>query len=250
MATLTVVIPCYNEASRGSGPTSFKNRLEMVRGQLMSIDYRVILSDDGSTDDSVKQFEDFVAKHNLYATWICMKAEKNGGKGTAVRRGLFAVETDFALMMDCDMSVEPYRVVSLLGGVKDDECYVGTRYAVGSKIVNPRTPLRKFVSFCCIKLVNLCFGLGVSDSQCGFKLMPAKYCHELTDNVVDTWLYDVEILYNLKAQGVAIKEFPVRWDNMERESNVNALRAIIPSTKALFKLFFAKTAIRVHYFKR
>lgn len=248
--SLTVVIPCYNEASRGRGPTSFVNRLLMLENQLASIDYRVILVDDGSADDSVKVFRDFVEAHHLEASWCCLESEVNQGKGTAVLRGILAADTDFVLMLDADMSVEPYRVVSLIHGVREDECFIGTRYATTSKIVNHRTLLRKFVSFCCITLVNMLFGLSVTDSQCGFKLLPTRYCQELTDYSIKSWLYDVEILYNLKSQGVVIREAPVRWDNLERESNVNALRAIIPSTKALFKLFSKKQSIKFHYKRR
>ena len=101
--TLTVVIPCYREASRGSGPTSFENRLLLVKNQLESIDYRVILSDDGSTDDSVQVFKRFVEEHNLEATWCCLETDVNRGKGTAVLRGILAANTDFVLVLDADM---------------------------------------------------------------------------------------------------------------------------------------------------
>lgn len=248
--TLTIVMPCYREASRGSGPTSFQNRLRMLMNQLASIDYRVIMVDDGSTDDSVKVFLDFVSDNHLSATWCCMESETNHGKGTAVLRGILAADTDFVLVMDADMSVEPYRVVQLINSVRENECYIGTRYATTSQIVNPRPPIRKFVSFCCITLVNMLFGLGVTDSQCGFKLLPTRYCQELTDYVRNSWLYDVEILYNLKCQGVVIRETPVRWDNLERESNVRAFQSIIPSTKALFYLFSKKPSIKAYYRRR
>lgn len=250
MAVLTVVMPCYNEASRGSGDTSFENRLFMMMKHLESIDYRVIMSDDGSTDNSVAVFRKFVEDNHLESRWCCIEAEKNGGKGRAVLKGILACQTDYILLLDADMSVEPYRVVQLIHGIRPGECYIGTRYANGAQIVNERTPLRKFVSWCCVTLVNMLFGLGVSDSQCGFKLMPAKSCMELTSYAVDSWIFDVEILYNLKAQGVVIKEAPVRWCNMERESTVKALSAIIPSTKALFTLFSKKSAIKALYRRR
>lgn len=246
MSSLTVVIPCYNEASRGSGDTSFRSRLSLLMNQLSVIEYKVIMVDDGSSDDSAKVFEDFVAENNLYGSWICLRQERNMGKGRAVLRGIQSSNTDFILLLDADMSVEPYRVVPLIQGIRHNECYIGTRYAVNSKIANPRTPLRKFISFCCKTLVNITFGLGVSDSQCGFKLLPRDYCDKLTDFSVDSWIYDVEILYCLKCQGVAIEETAVRWDNMERESTVRAINSIIPSVKALLVLFGKKPFIKVH----
>lgn len=247
MVELTVVMPCYNEASRGSGDTSFENRLLMMMKHLESISYRVIMSDDGSTDDSVEIFNRFVEANHLEETWCCLETEKNGGKGRAVLRGILAVSTEYVLVLDADMSVEPYKAVQLVHGIRKGECYIGTRYAIGSQIVNERSALRKFVSWCCVTLVNMLFGLGVTDSQCGFKLLPAENCMKLTSYSVDSWIFDVEILYNLKAQGVVIRETPVRWCNMERESNVKALSAIIPSTKALLNLFIKKPVIKALY---
>lgn len=247
MPELTVVMPVYNEASRGSSDTSFASRLYMMMRHLESIDYRVIMSDDGSTDNSVEVFRTFVMDNHLEDTWCCIESEKNGGKGRAVLRGLLAANTSYVLVLDADMSVEPYKVVQLIHSIRPGECYIGTRYAHGSQIVNERSILRKFVSWCCVTLVNMLFGLGVTDSQCGFKLMSRECCDKLTDYAVDSWIFDVEILYHLKSQGVSILETPVRWNNMERESNVRALSAIIPSTKALFNLFSNKSAIKALY---
>lgn len=247
MPSLTVVMPCYNEASRGKGETSFASRLDMIYHQLYAIEYKLIMVDDGSRDDSVEQFQSFVEDYGLEATWVCLRQAQNNGKGSAVLRGILAADTDFVLVMDADLSVAPYRVVQLIHGAREGQCYIATRYAIGAHIVNPRPPIRKFISFCCITMVNMLFGLGVSDSQCGFKLLPTKYCHEMTDFVKDSWLYDVEILYNLKAQGVVINEFSVRWENMERESTINALHSIIPSVKALFMLFSKKSRIRFRH---
>lgn len=244
--TLTVVIPCYNEASRGSGDKSFQSRLSMLYGQLMALDYQVLLVDDGSTDDSLEVFNTFVEGNDLANSWRAIHYEPNKGKGEAVRRGLAEVGTDYALMLDADMSVAPYTVVKLMNSTSSNLCYIGTRFAPTSKIVNKRSFIRRFISYCCRVLMSILFGLGVSDTQCGFKLIPTKYCKNMTSFVKDTWLYDVEILYNLKARGVVIKELPVRWENLERESTVKAIDSIVPCTKAAFLLFSKKREIRMN----
>lgn len=245
--TLTVIVPCYNESSRGIGPTSFESRLETIYNQLSQLDYKLILVDDGSTDDSVEVFNDFVEDYNLYGSWCCLESETNQGKGSAVLRGILASNTDYVLLLDADLSVSPYTVVKLIYSMRGNECYVGTRYAPASGIVNPRSSLRRFISYCCRVMVETLFGFGVSDTQCGFKLLPTRKCYELTDYTKNSWIYDVEILYNLKVQGVSIREIPVQWNNMEKESTVRALDAIVPSVKALFLLFKKKRAIKFHY---
>lgn len=247
MSTLTVVVPCYNEASRGSAWFNFQNRLYKLLIQLKPIQAKVLLVDDGSSDNSVEVFNEFVKEHNLGSNWICLELETNHGKGTAVQYGLMAVSTDFALVLDADLSVAPEVAIEVMNKIQPGECYVGTRYAKGSEIVNERTPLRRFISFCCRHMVRIMFNLGVSDTQCGFKVLPASKCHRLTSFVRDTWVYDVEVLYNLKCCGIKIKEIPVRWENMERESTVRAANAILPSVLALFKLFSEKSYIKYYY---
>lgn len=245
--SLTVVVPCYNEASRGVGVKSFENRLAKILEQLIYVDYKLILVDDGSTDDSIQVFQDFVDRSKLNSTWCCLRQEKNMGKGAAIRRGLMSTDTDYVLMMDADLSVEPYEVVSLLSGIRKGECYVASRYMDTSKIVNERPFIRRFISFWCRFLVDQAFHFGVSDTQCGFKLFPAAACHQLTDYTVNSWLYDVELLYNVKCAGIEIREFPVKWNNMENESTLNAANAVVPSLKALWLLFRHKRTIKRLY---
>lgn len=245
--TLTVVIPCYNEASRGTGVKSFYNRLAKVHAQLATLDYKVLLMDDGSTDNSVEVFRKFVRDNNVQGSWTCLSTDKNYGKGSAVWRGIEYAKTDYILLLDADLSVEPSAVIPILKEAWFNACFVGTRYAPQSVIVNKRSSLRRFISFCCRILVGLLFGINVSDTQCGFKLLPTVACKNLTTYAKNTWLYDVEILYNLKCRGVTIKETPISWNNMERESNINALGSIIPSTLALFKLFLKKGEIKKLY---
>ena len=211
---------------------------------MLSIEYKVILVDDGSTDDSLTVFNDFVEGNGLTATWRAVSYKPNAGKGEAVRRGMEEVDTDYLLILDADMSVAPYTVVKCMNYLRENECYIGTRYATTSKIVNKRSALRRFISFCCRTMMDMFFHLGVSDTQCGFKLLPTKLCKGVTTFVKDTWLFDVEILYNVKCKGGIFKELPVRWENMENESNVKALDSIIPSTKAAFLLLSKKREIK------
>lgn len=217
---LSIVIPCYNEASRGS----LEDRLDSIRLAFCSEDYEVIIVDDCSKDNSYKVISDYIKRNNL-SDWSVVTSEKNGGKGVALRKGFALAGGSYTLMMDADLSVDLKVVPSLLESVRKDVCIIGNRYLDDSKIVNNRSFLRKLLSKIARWLIGASFKLGVSDTQCGFKLFPTDKLKRCTSYVGDGWLYDVELLYCMRVQGVSIKELPVRWVNMEKESTLKPLQA-------------------------
>jgi len=53
----------------------------------------------------------------------------------------------------------------------------------------------------------------------------------------------------VKYQGVVIKEFPVLWDNMENESTLQPVKAVLKSLDDLFALLSYKKSIKLRYIK-
>ena len=112
-ASLSVVIPAYNEAAR------LGNTLRAVVDYLRqnSPDGEVIVVDDGSSDETAELARQvFSDAGNLRTSVISYKS--NLGKGRAVRLGLLAARGDVALFSDADLStpitetpklVEPIR---------------------------------------------------------------------------------------------------------------------------------------------
>ena len=78
---LSIIIPAYNESER-IVPT-----IGAVASQVcdLGIEWELIIADDGSTDDTVSIAEDLELV-NLRV----LQAQTNGGKGSAVRRGMAA----------------------------------------------------------------------------------------------------------------------------------------------------------------
>ena len=60
----------------------------------------------------------------------------------------------------------------------------------------------------------LCGDLGVSDTQCGFKLMTlAAGLQVYTDLHLQGWSHDVEVLFRAKRLGIVVAEEPVFWED-------------------------------------
>lgn len=245
---LSVIIPCYNEASRGSGDTSLESRLEQILSHFSQYSYELHFIDDGSTDNSIREILDFINKHGI-TNWAVVRSDKNHGKGHAIHTGIQIANGDYCLIMDADLSTSLSRLNLCLKDLEPNTCIIGTRYSDKSVIVNKRKFSRRFISKISRILIQSAFGLGVSDTQCGFKVFPMKALHNSTSYVATGWLYDIELLMCMKYQGVVIKEFPVLWDNMENESTLQPVKAVLKSLDDLFALLSYKKSIKLRYIK-
>lgn len=243
---LSVIIPCYNEASRGSGEKSLESRLMQILQYFAKYNYELHFIDDGSTDNSIRVILDFVNEHGI-SNWSVVRSDTNHGKGHAIHSGIQLAHGDYCLIMDADLSTSLTRLDMCIQELEKNTCIIGTRYADTSVVINKRKLSRRVISKISRILIQLAFGLGVTDTQCGFKVFPMKALKNSTSYVATGWLYDIELLMCMKHQEVVIKEFPVLWDNMENESTLQPVRAVMSSLDDLFALLSYRKSIRLKY---
>ena len=190
---LSIIIPCYNEASR----LDLKGNIESVLNYLKRHDfknYELILVDDHSVDNTLEVLKQF----NNYNTCRVYSNARNSGKGYSIRKGMFEAIYDYILYMDADLSVPLENIAVFCSMIADNTCIIASRYLPNSTIVNQRSKLRRLMStFTRIFLIKLC-GLSVSDSQCGFKMF--KFNEGMYPDSLEPsrWLFDIELLRYLK----------------------------------------------------
>jgi glycosyltransferase involved in cell wall biosynthesis len=212
-ASLSIVIPAYNESARlGNTLTAVVNYLResWPAGE-------VIVVDDGSSDDTANVARSiFNDSRDLRTSVISYK--RNLGKGRAVRLGLLAARGDVALFSDADLSTPiteaPKLVEPILSGQFD--VTFGSR-ALDRKLIGVHQPWRREQGGRVFNLaVRLATGLPFWDTQCGFKAFRMSVCRPLVEAAtVDRFGFDVELLYLAFRAGLRLKEVPVRWDHNE-----------------------------------
>lgn len=212
-ASLSIVIPAYNEAVR------LGNTLLAVVDYLRESwpDAEVIVVDDGSADDTAAIARSiFNDSRSLRTSVISYKS--NLGKGRAVRLGLLAARGDVALFSDADLSTPiteaPKLVEPIMSGQYD--VTFGSR-ALDRKLIGVHQPWRREQGGRVFNLaVRLATGLPFWDTQCGFKAFRMSVCRPLVEAAtVDRFGFDVELLYLAFRAGLRLKEVPVRWDHNE-----------------------------------
>ncbi|MEU8713692.1 dolichyl-phosphate beta-glucosyltransferase [Streptomyces sp. NPDC048663] len=205
---LSVVIPAYNEEAR-LGPT-----LDAVTRYLADHESRfgtweVIVSDDGSTDGTRE-----VAALGRPRVRL-VTADRNRGKGNALRLGVAASTGRRVLVTDADLAA-PIEELDQLDKALGEGCVaaIGSRAVPGAEISDHQHRLRELLGRAGNLLIRATAVPGIKDTQCGFKLFDGDRGREaFAGSRLDGWGIDVEVLQHLHRDGGTIAEVPVRWSH-------------------------------------
>lgn len=221
---LSVVIPCYNEASRGN----FKKRIEDVLKYLKECEsissFEVICVNDGSTDDTLSILQNF-------GNSIILISHNNKGKGYSLKRGFEICTGELCLMMDADLSVPLEYIEQFYLELRENKnlALIGSRRCDGAQILNEQSSVRRGIGKISRFITQKILGLDIIDTQCGFKMTRSKYVKEILGNIhSNRWLFDIELLIYLQSKNIKLIEIPVSWGT-ELESTLRSFNAVITS---------------------
>jgi dolichyl-phosphate beta-glucosyltransferase len=212
-ASLSVVIPAYNEAVR------LGNTLRAIVDYLRqnSPQAEVIVVDDGSLDQTAELARQVFADAGTLRTSV-ISYKSNLGKGRAVRLGLLAARGQIALFSDADLSTPITEAPKLIEPIASGnyDLTFGSR-ALERELIGVHQPWRREQGGRIFNLVvRLATGLPFWDTQCGFKAFRMSVCRPLVEAAtVDRFGFDVELLYLAFRAGLRLKEVPVRWSHNE-----------------------------------
>ena len=211
---LSIIIPNYNEKENINAGV-----LQQVADYLKKVSYtwEVIISDDASTDGSLKMVQDFAKEHPGFR----VLANKHGGKAYAVWCGIKKAKGEIVLFTDMDQSTPLKEVEKLLP-------YYDQGYSVvfGSRgKARQNFPWHRQLMSWGFRVIRQIFLLrGVSDTQCGFKSLETKLAKKVFPRLSilkdaeksSGWTvsaFDVELLFLAEKQGAKLKEVEVFWQD-------------------------------------
>lgn len=210
---LSIIIPCYNEEENLK-----RNVLDEVAEYLKDKDfsYEVIISDDGSTDNSRQLVKEAIKDKPKFK----LLANKHGGKPWAVWKGIENAQGEWILFTDMDQSTPLKELEKLQPWMKKDyQVVIGSR---GRKREG-FSLIRKLGSGVFKGLRSLLLLPGIDDTQCGFKAVKRQAALEIfpelqffqdIDKEVKGWrvsAFDIEMLFLADKKGYKIKEVEVEW---------------------------------------
>ncbi|MBI4370936.1 MAG: glycosyltransferase family 2 protein [Elusimicrobia bacterium] len=121
MATLSVLIPVYNEKA------TLLELLRRVEAVALPLDKQIVIVDDGSTDGTREMLKSLGGRADV------VLHERNRGKGAAVRTALTRATGEFAVIQDADLEYDPADWPKLLEPLLDGRADVvyGSRFLGG-----------------------------------------------------------------------------------------------------------------------
>jgi dolichyl-phosphate beta-glucosyltransferase len=212
--TLSIVVPVWNEERR---LPRFLERLEAEADQAVTAAglelAQVFVVDDGSTDGTPDILGDFSGLGDQFRFIRFDRANK--GKGAAVRAGMLAAKSDFALMSDVDLSTpldELRRLTARMNGEAD--ITIGSRGLSDSDVLVHEPWYRETAGKTFNLFIRAVTRLPWRDTQCGFKLFRLGTTRRLFElQRSDGFAFDVELLVLARRLRLVVREVPVRWIN-------------------------------------
>ncbi len=201
------------------------------------VTYDGIIAASGSTEEEYRRLEEGLK--DLPMNFSLLPYDPVPGKGHNVRSGLLAATGDYVLFMDSDMSTGLDCFEAMKPYIGKADIVVASRYAEGSKITTRQPLARRIVSKGSRIIISAMFRFGLTDTQCGFKLIRASAGKKMAKvQVVDGFAFDCEYLYYAKLNGLQVAEVPCTWENDE-DSTLSAFKASVA-------FFFDLLRIKLH----
>jgi glycosyltransferase involved in cell wall biosynthesis len=200
---LTIVMPAHNEAK------SIRASVTRLRICLSEIDFKLVLVDDGSTDDTAQICESLLDQDTELLSY-----KENLGKGYALKSGLLRSETEFSAYIDSDLDLHPNGILTGILKLKSNKELAlvgGSKFHHQSKVNYPKS--RRIFSGAYRALVWILFRLPIRDTQVGLKVYRTKDVRPQLRQVTSRgWAFDLELLARLHLAGARIEEIPVSLD--------------------------------------
>jgi len=212
---LTVVIPTYNEKER-IGATLTRVGQFLAQQPYAST---ILVVDDGSTDGTPDVVQLFAGKD----VPLRIIAGQHRGKAYAVRTGMLAAQSRYALFSDADLSTPIEAFADFLPCFEQGcDVVIASREAPGAlRIDEPWS--RHLMGRVFTRIVHVVTGQRFEDTQCGFKAFTLPAARAIFSAVrlygEDSPIiqrskvtgFDVEVLFLARKLGFRIREVPVHW---------------------------------------
>lgn len=225
-------MPSYNEEAN---IIEAMRRVEAFMG-LKNWKWELIISDDGSKDSTARLVQSVIESHPE-KPFRLLACAQNLGKGAAVRSGVLAARGEVTLVTDVDLSAPIKEVDRLIKALDEgNDVVIGSR-AIRSNGCDVQQSFKRWFSGRIFnQMVRLIFLKGFRDTQCGFKCFKRQAANQLfSQQKLNGFSFDVEILYLAKKGGFKIKELPVMW-RQAPTSRVSLLKDSFGMIRELFAL--------------
>jgi dolichyl-phosphate beta-glucosyltransferase len=214
---LTIILPAYNEERRiGSALDELFGYLDGQQRPASELPAReVLVVDDGSTDGTAALVEARPEAAADSTPRLRVLREPHRGKGSAVRAGMLAAQTELVIFTDADLATPPDQLPLLVEALTTHDIALGSRVQPDGSDRRSSQPFyrrslgRLFHAFASAWVTG-----PVPDTQCGFKGFRREAAHDLFGRQrIESIVFDAEIIHLARRRGYSMAVVPVNWSD-------------------------------------
>lgn len=239
---LSFIIPVFNEEMKILN--DIMDIEEFVKSNTLNIE--VIISNDGSTDNTEKIIKENASRFNFPITILNRKGHV--GKGHAIRKGVLESKGEFIILLDSGSCISLEYIIPEIDNIEKGICDISfaSRRLKDSMIKTPYSFVRNLYSRIFYFFIIICFPSlsGLSDTQCGFKILRGRDARSLFSySRLNGFLFDIELSQQAVESNLIIKEFPVIWQN-DSDSRLYLRKNFRQILAEFLHLFFSRFFVK------
>lgn len=201
---VSILVPVFNESATVAAVIA--RLLEVA----LPAPREIVVVNDGSTDGTRAVLDGLTPHPDVRV----IHAEKNGGKGRAIRIGLAAARGTVIAIQDADLELDPAQLADLVAPILDGQAAV----VYGSRFLQPTSTapwLTVLANRTLTTVTNVLYGSRITDMETCYKIMDAVVARGLK---LESDRFDIEpeITAKLLRAGHRIVERPVRFEPRSR----------------------------------
>lgn len=227
---LTLILPAYNESAVIRNTVTEAVEYFVRRG----LSYEVIVVADG--DDGTREIVMSMAQTNPAVR--VMGSPERRGKGRGIREAVAVANGSIIGYADADNKVPIADYGQIEPWVTGEfDVVIGSRALSTSRVERKQPLYRRLGSQGFAFTMRAIVGLAdINDTQCGFKFFKREVAVRLFQSqIIDGYMFDVEILSLAQRFGYSIKEVPIRWRD-DRDSRLQLVAGNIRNVKDLLRI--------------
>ena len=239
---IIVILPAYNA----------ENTLEKTFNEIpFDIVDEVILTDDFSSDHTVKVAEKLGIKHII-------QHKKNKGYGANQKscyNKAIALNADIIVMLHPDYQYNPKLIPAMCSLIAKDvfKVVLGSRI-LGKSALEGGMPVYKYFSNRVLTLIqNLLMGHKISEYHTGYRSFNAEILKDISfNNNSDDFIFDNQLLAQICYKGIEIGEISCPAKYEKDSSSINFMRSVTYGVGVLgvsIRYFLQKIGISTPLFK-
>ena len=169
MKTITILVPCYNEETNLD---SLYNRLHNIFTKLSDYDFKILLVNDGSNDNTLLKMIE-LRKRDASVSYLNLS--RNFGKEIAMLAGLDFAEGDAVILMDADLQDPPELIPQMIREWEKgyDDVYARRRSRAGE------TWLKKASAHCYYRILRKFADIDIPADVGDFRLLDRQAVNAL-----------------------------------------------------------------------